>query len=40
MVEILREQVRTRITQKIGDSLWWDVVEVIVGETPKVTTDR
>ena len=38
-VEILRDAQDNKREEPIGDSLWWDVIEVIIGKTPKVTTD-
>ena len=31
--------VRTRIEKLTGDSLWWDVVEVIIAHTPEIATN-
>jgi hypothetical protein len=32
------QTVRTPIVRLIGDSLWWDVIEIIIPNAPKVTT--
>ena len=40
MVEILREgQNSDRNTDSDSDSLWWDVVFVIISKAPEITTN-
>jgi hypothetical protein len=40
MVEMLKDGQCSDRKADTRDSLWWDVVFVIIGKTPKITTNR